>query len=144
VGFVGLRVFASGWGVFSWFAVYQVATICAGGGGGLVSCPCWPDMLREVVVLGGYCMPLSYLLGVLGYVWREVVPLGGVAWSVVLLPIGGLCVAGRCGVRAYKGLGLHFLMLISVIWLIFICFCAFYGPLLSFICFCISEKVKFL
>jgi divalent metal cation (Fe/Co/Zn/Cd) transporter len=35
-------------------------------------------------------------------------------------------------VRAYKGLGLYFLMLMSVISLIFICFCAFYGSLLSF------------
>ena len=34
-----------------------------GGGGGLASCPCWSDVLREVVRLGGYCMPLHYLLG---------------------------------------------------------------------------------
>ena len=56
--------------------MYQVVTICAGGGGGLVSCPYWLDVLREVVTLGGYCMPLFYLLGGLAKVWREVVPLG--------------------------------------------------------------------
>lgn len=76
MGFVGLRVFASGWGLFSWFAVNQVAAVCLGGGGVVVFCPCWSDVLRELVRLGGYCMPLFYLLGGLAKVLREVVPLG--------------------------------------------------------------------
>ena len=76
MGFVGLRVFASGYPYFSWFAVNQVAAVCLGGGGVVVLCPYWLDVLREVVPLGGYRMPLPYLLGGLAKVWREVVPLG--------------------------------------------------------------------
>jgi hypothetical protein len=72
--------------------VYQVAAVCLKGGGVVVFCPCWSKVLREVVTLGGYRMPLFYLLGGLAKVWREVVPLGLLSYS-----IGGLCVAGRCG-----------------------------------------------
>ena len=76
--------------------MYQVAAVCLKGGGVVVFCPCWSKVLREVVTLGGYRMPLFYLLGGLAKVWREVVP---------LIPARGLgvahCVCFICSLSLY-------------------------------------------
>jgi hypothetical protein len=94
--------------------VYQVAAVCLKGGGVVVFCPCWSKVLREVVTLGGYRMPLFYLLGGLAKVWREVVPLGLLSYS-----IGGLCVAGRYDTHRGKPLWLSINNFLTVV-LIFV------------------------